>query len=82
MKKITHKDRVLQYIRDFGSITSYEAFRELGVTRLSAVIFSLKKLGYEFKTENEHSKNRYGDKVVFSRYYLVEENNGSQITCD
>lgn len=32
--KITQKDRILQYIRQFGSISSYEAYRELGVTQL------------------------------------------------
>ena len=31
-KKITQKDRVLQFIRDFGSITSWQAYSELGCT--------------------------------------------------
>ena len=30
MEKITHKERVLKYIKDFGSISSLEAFNDLG----------------------------------------------------
>ena len=69
---MTHKDRVLKYMRDFGSITSWEAFKELGVTRLSAVIFNLKRDGHEIASEKESTRNRYGDRVSFSRYRLIE----------
>lgn len=72
-KRTTLADRVLQYMKEFGSITSYEAFRELGVTRLSAAIFILKKKGIDICTKMEQSKNRYGDTVYFARYSLVEE---------
>ena len=68
--KITQKERVLNYIKEFGSISSMEAFQDLGVTRLSAVIFDLKELGYEFDTITEGRKNRWGDKVYFARYSL------------
>lgn len=36
MTKKTQADRVLDYIKQFGSITTLEAFRDLGVTRLSS----------------------------------------------
>ena len=44
--KITHKTRVINYLKEFGSITSLEAIRDLGNTRLSATIFTLRKEGY------------------------------------
>lgn len=69
-EKITLTDRVLQYMKDFGSITSFEAFRDLGVTRLSAAIFNLRSQGYSISSNFETSKNRYGDKVSFARYIL------------
>lgn len=71
--KITQKDRILKYIRDFGSISSWEAYSELGITQLGARIDNLKKEGYMFKAEWESSKNRYGDKVEYKRYYLVDD---------
>ena len=75
MKKlVTHKDRVLQYLRDVGSITSLDAIREFGNTRLSASIWLLRNEGYNIKTTFETNKNRYGEKVSYARYYLEENN--------
>lgn len=70
--KITQKDRIINYIRKFGSISSWEAYSELGITQLGARIDQLQKDGYIFKTEWENKKNRYGDDVSFKRYYLVD----------
>lgn len=70
--KIPQKDRIINYIREFGSISSWEAYSDLGITQLGARIDQLKKEGYEFKTEWENSKNRYGEPVSYKRYYLVD----------
>lgn len=70
------QERVLKYMRDFGSITSMEAFQELGVTRLSAVIFILKEKGHKITSEPMKSVNRYGEKVTFARYKLEDEKKG------
>lgn len=72
MKRVTQKDRVLDFIRKEGNITSLDAIRELGCTRLSAVIFNLKEEGYEFETKFEARKNRWGDTVSFARYSFKE----------
>lgn len=70
--KISQKDRIINYIREFGSISSWEAYQELGITQLGARIDNLQKEGYTFKTEWEHRKNRYGENVSFKRYYLAD----------
>lgn len=50
--------RVLAYIVKHGGITSMDAFRDLGITRLSARIWDLRRAGvpvtdsYEYKIEN------------------------------
>ena len=36
------KERVLNYMRTYGSITTWEAFRDLGNTRLSEYIRQLR----------------------------------------
>lgn len=64
-KKVTQRDRVLQYIRDFGSITSWQAYEDLGI--------ELKALGYVFKKERVYKDNRYGARCHFDKYMLVEE---------
>ena len=71
--KISLKQRVLEYMREYGSISSLEAFRDLGVTRLSAAIFELRK-EYDIRSEWEECPNRWGDKVRFVRYYLNNVN--------
>ena len=69
--RTTHKERVLKYIQDFGSITSLDAFRDLGNTRLSASIWLLRhEDGLNIDSISESSKNRYGDTVSYYRYYL------------
>jgi hypothetical protein len=40
MAKPTHKTRLLDYLTQHGSITSLEAIRDLGNTRLSATVFT------------------------------------------
>jgi len=50
MNKTTQKERILDYIKQFGSISSWEAYSDLGITQLGARIDQLKKEGYEFKT--------------------------------
>lgn len=70
--KITQKDRILEYIRKFGSISSFEAYANLGITQLGARIDQLKKEGYEFKTEWESNTNRFGEKTDYKRYYLSD----------
>lgn len=67
------RDRVLNYIKENGSITSLEAFVELGCTRLSGEIHRLKMDGYEFDREFVTRKNRWNEKVSFAKYTLKGE---------
>ena len=71
MRTNTQTFRVLAHLEEFGSITSWEAIKEYGATRLSAIIFNLRKRGYYIEKEWEESINRYGGKVRFAKYYLV-----------
>ena len=73
MGKKTQAERVLEYIKRFGSITTLEAFRDLGVTRLSARIFELRARGFDIDSTNVTSKNRYGESCTYAKYYLKGE---------
>lgn len=70
--KINQRQRIINYIREFGSITSKDAYNDLGITQLATRIKELKELGYEFRTEWESSKNRFKEPVSFKRYYLAD----------
>lgn len=69
---MTQAERVLKYMRDFGSITQLEAMQDLGCMRLGARVYDLKREGYAIKKETETSKNRYGEDTSYARYRLVE----------
>lgn len=70
---MNQKDLVLKYMQDFGSITPQEAVFDLGVYRLSAVIFDLRDAGYKIETETEYAKNRYGKPTHYARYKFNRE---------
>lgn len=70
--RTTQKDRIINYIREFGSISSWEAYSDLGITQLGARIDQLKKEGYEFKSEWVSNTNRFGEKTDYKRYYLAD----------
>ena len=69
-KQMTQKEMILKYITDFGSITSFQAYADLGVTQLGARIKELKAKGYEFKTVPEKNTNRYGKPIHYVRYFI------------
>lgn len=70
--KPTQNERIIQYIKDFGSITQLEALRDLGVMRLASRISDLKRLGYPIISTNETVKNRYEEKCRIKRYSLAK----------
>ena len=71
--KITQCQRIIDYMRQFGSISTIEAFNDLGVARLASRIHDLKAQGYNIVSEIGTAKNRYNETVHFSIYRLKED---------
>ena len=68
-KKPTMRDRIFNYMKDFGEITTFQAFTDLGCTRLSEYIRQI-RIEYDVKDEWVHSTNRYGEKVFYKIFWL------------
>lgn len=66
---MTQKERVLDYIRVHGSITSYQAFEQLKITRLAARIDELKRDGHNIHCTIVTKQGADGP-VRFGRYSL------------
>lgn len=66
----THEDRVLNHLMEYGSITSLEAIKKYGNTRLSGTIFNLRQKGWNIVTNMIYVKTRYGKKVKVAEYKL------------
>ena len=72
-KKPTQRDRVLQYIKEYGFITSYDAYAKIGCTQVATRISELKEKGYKFRKERIYTKNMFGDATHYDKYILVED---------
>lgn len=73
MAKTTQMTRVLEYMRENGSITRLEAMKFIGVANLTAVIDTLRNdMGYNIITYKIPGENRYGEKITYARYCLEE----------
>ena len=64
----TQKDAILWHLKNYGNITSWEAIKEYGATRLSDIIYKLKNEGYPIETHLVEIKTRFGRKTSIARY--------------
>ena len=71
--KVTQCQRIIDYMHQFGSISTLEAFRDLGVARLASRIHDLKGMGYNITSETVSSLNRFNEKTYFKVYRLEEK---------
>lgn len=60
--------KILAYMKNRGSITSMDAFRDLQITRLSARIKDLREAGVEIVTVMEQKDNSR-----YARYHIKKE---------
>lgn len=67
---MTKTQAVLDWLKTHASISSMEAIKQFGATRLSAIIFNLKRKGYNIETVTCEGTDRFGNKMQFARYYL------------
>ena len=68
------EQRILDYMKRNNTINPLQSWVECGVYRLSAVIFNLKKKGYEIESNRRVTTNRFYEEVRFAEYLLGEKN--------
>lgn len=67
---MNQRQRILAYIDQFGSISPYEAFKDLGITKLASRVSELiYQDGIHIRKEYEQTTNRYNEPVRYMRYY-------------
>ena len=73
MEKLTQKEAIKQYmLTNPNGITSIEAIYKFGATRLSDIIYKLKREGLNIATEYETVTTRNGNKTSVARYKVKE----------
>ncbi len=69
-KKLNKTEKVLEHLKEHGTITSLEAIELYGATRLAAIIFTLRKRGFDIDTEGIPFIDRFGVKSHYGKYVL------------
>ena len=72
-KMKTQQERVLAYLKEYGSITDHDAREDLGITRLSDVVYKLHKKNIPVISEPMVVKNRYGETCHVVRYTIAPD---------
>ena len=70
----TQHTQVLAHLKKHGSITSMEAFSDYHITRLSSIIYNLRKRDYEIHTFMIDGKSALGASCKYAKYIYAEEN--------
>ena len=69
----TKTKKVKEHLENKGNITTWEAIQKYGATRLSAIIFNLRKRGYNINNNWQEELDRNGKKTRYVKYELDEE---------
>ena len=69
---MTQAERIEKYMRDNGSITTFEAFANLRITKLTTRISEMRRSGKTIISETVKSVDELGDPVRYNRYWMEE----------
>ena len=70
IKLSPQQSRVLEYMKANGSITTLQAYNDLGIVCLPKRISELTRLGYLIINQSIEVFNRFGEKTHVSLYIL------------
>jgi len=64
---------IMLHLQEKGSITSWEAIKEYGATRLSSIIYNLRyKYNMNIINDQVDFTDRFGNKSYFVKYVLKD----------
>lgn len=74
IRRPTQRQRIREYVAQFGSITPLEAMRDLGIMRLAARIEEMEKEdGDVFIHKKVRDRNRLGQQISYMKYIRVSK---------
>jgi hypothetical protein len=63
---MSQNTRILQLLKSGKKLTSFKAFRDFGITRLSGRIYDLRQAGHKIETTLEPNRGNCGNHAVYS----------------
>lgn len=67
----TQKKRIIEYMKEHGSITPMEAIEHIGCTKLSTRVGELKREGHNIEGKMEKGHSRWGEDCRYMRYWIA-----------
>jgi len=65
------QQRLLSYLKKHAGITPMEAWQILGIYRLSARVFELRRKGYDIRKVTAEVRNSFKEKCHVAKYSLA-----------
>jgi hypothetical protein len=69
---MTQNQRLLDWLKQWKTITPMEAWQELGIYRLGARAWDLKQAGHPIKSKLVKVQNRWGETIKVAQYWMEE----------
>ncbi len=69
---MTQKKKVLDYLKRNGTITKYDGYNHLGITKVDTIVSYLRKDGYKINGRKVRYKNKEGVPTQYTIYSLAE----------
>ena len=69
MKKINKSHEVLKHLKRYGQIDTWTAIEKFRATRLSSIIYNLRRKGYDIESKWKDTSNG----ARFVKYILIKE---------
>ncbi len=70
---MSQQEMVLKHLKEGKEISPLEALTKYGSLRLGAIIFNLRKEGYNISTRLEYHKNKSGNTSHYAVYKLIQK---------
>ena len=69
----TQRQQIVQYLREHGSCSAYEAFRDMFISQFWARVRELEDRGWIFSRELVKYTNQYGISKNYKKIRIVKE---------
>jgi hypothetical protein len=70
LKRMTHKQRVMWWLTNRGTLTPLQAWTCLGIYGVKDTIYKLRRAGTRIDNTTAHAPNRFGKMCAFASYKL------------
>ena len=67
---MTQKELVKEYLERYGSITTWQAFKDLYILDLQGAIRDLRRKGMDIQDRRLYKRNRFGKRISYKKYFI------------